>query len=329
MGAVGNASAAGGSGGTSGKGGSGGGSGKGGSGGSAGKGGNAGTGGSAGAPGTALGAVCDDDGDCGSGLTCLEHDEILGDGPAHGACTIACSSDTTCQTKAAGARCVSFAGAEYCVAACELGPATAPKCHDRTDAMCGLLGVIPGSDYCSSTADCGAGELCQDYYCGEAVLGCLPSCRGDFDCGSGQKCDFETGLCIDTTPVGLPLGSACSLDAATDPCNGFCFPSGTAYDGYCSAYCGFNDDLSSCGWNGSGVAPSACFWTSVLQGSLDIAQTDLGFCGKLCDCNTDCTAVGDYCLDDDADLKAVFQRNGYCRPLASGETVDDTYSSCL
>jgi hypothetical protein len=306
-----------------------------GAGGKAGKGGS-GSGGTAGGSATAsanFGRACVKDTDCGSsGLTCVTSTGISGDGPPHGLCTMACSTQQQCMDIKSDSYCVPFTDTDaYCVAACTEGDAV--KCNERDDMTCTAVGEIPGSVACETIDDCDPGELCDSDLstCAQIVTGCMPLCGGDYDCTPDQFCDFTTGLCTSTLPSGLPLGSSCTEPTGnqTDACNGFCLTkTQDATKGECSAYCSLTSDWSGCGWNGHGAAENACLYGTILSAD-EPALGDLGICTKLCDCNADCSAPGDYCLDDTGGgIMNVWGRAGYCRPLIDPETSQDSISSC-
>ncbi len=308
-----------------------------GAGGKAGKGGS-GSGGKAGGSSTAaanFGRACVSDTDCGSsGLTCVTSTGISGDGPPHGLCTMACTTQGQCTEIQSDAYCVPFTDTDqYCVAACAEGDS--PKCNERDDMVCTFVGDIPGNVACETIDDCGAGEICDSRYstCAQIVTGCMPLCGGDYDCTPDQLCDFTTGLCTSTKPTGLPLGSACTEPTGneTDACNGFCLTkTQDATDGECSSYCSITSGLTGCGWGGPPGTPAenACLFGTIISADTP-ALGDLGICTKLCDCNADCGAPGDYCVDDTmGGIMNVWTRAGYCRPLLSGETSRDSISTC-
>jgi len=294
----------------------------------------AGAGGSSGATGSgALGASCASDGDCASGLTCVtETSGALDVGsPAGGLCTLACTADAECTALAAGAYCVAFDEAQtitYCLEGCTTGMAGEPKCNGRTDVACGLLGLLLGTTACTTSDDCAMTELCATGeampVCGEIVTGCVPNCGGDFDCAAGDFCDFSTGLCVPNAPPGDPIGTPCDPDATTNPCNGFCSATDeTATEGVCSAFCTMDPGLLGCGWDGMAVPDAACLFLTRL--SPDLGRGDLGLCGALCDCNDDCEASTQRCVDETGgEIMTIFGRAGYCRVLQTGETEADT-----
>jgi hypothetical protein len=257
-------------------------------------------------------------------LFCLTNDAFAGSGPPGGLCTMRCTTDGQCLELDDDLYCVQFTDTtRVCLEGCTTGSAGEPKCHQRDDFACSLLGVIPGSVVCDSSDDCQAGELCDATgVCGKIVTSCLPTCGGNFDCGPGQFCSFASGFCLNQQPGGLPLGSACT-ESDPDPCNGFCT------EGECSALCTITTLPFGCGWNGQGVAEAACLFTTFLSPPGDAGIGDVGLCGKLCDCNAECPLAGEYCVDESEGLVLdVWGRNGYCRPLATGETEADSFSAC-
>jgi hypothetical protein len=224
-------------------------------------------------------------------------------------------------------------GERYCVQACTTGGAGSPKCREREDVACSLVGLRPGTTSCESTADCPSGSLCDPstLACGQSVTGCVPLCAGDFQCESGQFCDFTTGLCVSAEPVGLPLGSACTHpQGGADPCQGFCDTGSDGQHGVCEALCILQSSLAGCGWDGRAGAPdNVCLFGTVLSPPGDAVFGDVGICGALCDCNADCLRTGDYCVDESGgDVKSVWNRQGYCRPLDTTETQADSFASC-
>ncbi len=320
-----------------------------GSGGKAGRGGTGGTttgsgGSSAGSGGTGnttgtgsnLGRACVKDTDCADAkLTCVTNDALDGDGPAKGICSAACTSNSDCLDVADNAYCVPFSadGDMHCVEGCTEGTAGVPKCHEREEVACSLVGVIPTGVACTSSSDCNSDELCDSgtSECGTFVTGCLPTCGGDYDCGQNQFCDFASGFCVATKPTGLPLGSPCTppTGTETDACDGFCLAgSSDPTKGTCSALCTLNANLTGCGWDGKGAADNACLFATILSGS-DAAQGDVGICGSLCDCNAQCALKGEYCVDESmGQVSSIWGRQGYCRPLQSAETPADSFSTC-
>jgi hypothetical protein len=329
------------SGGTSGAGGRGaggsGGSLLGGSSGTAGKGGSsAGTGGSGNPNSTRLGDSCQTDADCDDErMFCLQSDGLAdGSGPPGGLCTLPCTSDGNCFEVTDNTFCVEFSDSEaYCLESCTTGQAGEPKCQDRSDFACSIVGLIPGDDTCETSDDCSGGQLCSTSgVCGDIVTGCLPTCGGDFDCESGS-CDFRTGFCNDDKPDGLlPVGSPCVPpdEDEPEPCDGFCVPTNdTGTQGECQAFCVSTDTFIGCGFDGSEPAEAACLYGTILSPPGDVGFGDVMICGKMCDCNDECPISGDRCVDETGGyVLEIWGRNGYCRQLADDETESDTFSEC-
>jgi hypothetical protein len=302
--------------------------------------GRAGRGGGAGRASTSngtLGSRCASDGSCESGLTCVTDTSRLLDGksPAGGICTLPCQSDTECRAVAAGSFCVAFDAERtlaYCLEGCRTGVAGEPKCHGRTDVACTLLGLVPTSTACGTSDDCAISELCATTadppVCGDIVTGCVPNCGGDFDCAPGSFCEFSTGLCVQTLPSGLSIGDRCDPTATTDPCNGYCQSKDDAgTEGVCAAFCTLAPGLLGCGWDGSEPADAACLFLTRLSPEPGIG--DVGICGALCDCNADCVATDDRCVDEsNGDILTLWGRTGYCRQLQTGESEANTFERC-
>jgi hypothetical protein len=284
-----------------------------------------------------LGSSCASDEHCGEGLTCVTPASGLLDGksPAGGLCTLACDRDADCRERAAGSLCVAFdaeATVSFCLEGCTTGFAGEPKCHRRTDVACTLLGLVSTDRSCETARDCANGELCArseaQPVCRAIVTGCAPNCGGDFDCAPGNFCDFASGLCSPQAPTGAPIGSLCDPNAANDPCNGFCQArDGAEAKGVCAAFCTLAPGLQGCGWDGSGKADAACLYLT--RWSSEPGIGDVGICGALCDCNADCPAAGDRCVDEsNGAIMSLWGRAGYCRPLEAGEAEADTFEEC-
>jgi hypothetical protein len=353
---VGSTGGTGGASGSGGKGGSGGAT----LGGSGGKGGTA-TGGTAtgGTAGTtpvmsALGEPCASDDDC-DGLTCLLQDGLpSGDGPPNGLCTQACTSDDQCLEFADSAYCVGFEEdanmmpISYCILGCVGGAVGAPKCRTRDDFACGILATAPTTQSCVDSNDCTVNQVCfadvegDPPVCQDMLTACRPTCRADADCIAGQFCNFATGFCTEAEPPPLAIGALCdpTLPPEEDTCNGFCLATDdTNTEGTCAAFCSAGLDAYGCGWVGDGPAPAGCLFATIISrdgaGGISLAESDLMLCGGLCDCNDDCPAEADFCMDENAadptaSIQALFGRAGYCRPLidANGETEADSISTC-
>jgi hypothetical protein len=248
---------------------------------------------------------------------------------------VPCGRDAECREFTAGSFCVAFdadATTTFCIEGCRTGLAGEPKCHGRTDVACTLLGVLPTSRYCETSKDCASTELCGSgetpQVCSTVVTGCAPNCGGDFDCAPGNFCDFASGLCTPSEPTGRPIGALCDPNAASDPCNGFCQAKDDARtEGVCAAFCTLASGLRGCGWDGSAPADAACLFLTRLSPEPGIG--DVGLCGALCDCNADCPAADDRCMDEsNGEIMSLWGRAGYCRPLETWEAEADTFERC-
>ena len=126
-----------------------------------------------------------------------------------------------------------------------------PKCQQRADFTCGFLGLDDTTTECTTSDDCGDTQICNEDtgFCGDSVTGCVPMCCGDYDCQTGQYCDFLSGMCLAGDTTGLAIGAACDPNATTDPCAGFCqFVDEEGTAGICAGFCTLNDQALGCGW---------------------------------------------------------------------------------
>ncbi len=258
------------------------------------------TGGGGGASGASpLGKKCLQDSECKSGLTCLTSGSTVfeGGGPPGGLCTLACTADEDCAAVDRNSICVGFDSAgtvQYCLQLCDQGLSTAGKCQGRSDLVCGSLVDENGQT---------------------TVSACQPSCGSDFDC-KGRKCDFRTGMCVDTLSGTLPIGSACDPNATRDPCNGVCVnyydsqDAAAAKYGVCFGSCTLNTSGVGCGVGPSDQPP----FDSQCLGPQSATAGDPGLCFQLCDCNGDCRNTAFICRPwgDPASADAT-GRQGYCR----------------
>lgn len=248
-----------------------------------------------------VGSKCAQDSDCAKGLICatVASNDMIAGGPAHGVCTADCSaSATACASVDRNSICVSFnrsGSVSYCLQKCVLGaPARgAVKCQGRSDMACADSGNGDGTGYCA------------------------PTCRGDFDC-SGRVCDLSSGLCTDPSKIvgTKPIGSPCDPKSLTEVCKGgFCLtlPGG---GGTCSGFCAI-------GSAGCGETLSATTLDAYCLFTFDPTVTDVGdqgFCGQLCDCDSDCRDPGSVCAPDQT-LQRPSGHSGYCTPKMSGGSV--------
>jgi len=184
----------------------------------------------------------------------------------------------------------------WCVQTCEFGGSTTPtpaqraaKCRGRTDVACSVLADALGN-----------------------VVGtaCIPTCSQDVDCPPGRKCDPRSTQCVDTTPVGDPLGAHCPYgpDASADPCAGSCLPlpnvAGTALAAsFCSQPCvigAINQCNHTSGSLATGGAHGLCYL------SIDNASVgDTGYCVQECETAADCSDQIDPGLTCDTTIKPL------------------------
>jgi hypothetical protein len=169
----------------------------------------------------------------------------------------------------------------YCLPGCKLGtqPGAADKCRGRSDLVCTESLVGSGTGYCR------------------------PACRSDIDCAP-LFCDLGTGLCGDAARTGTPIGSSC--DPQQPQCSGACIAQGTAFT-ECSGVCSFGTE--GCGQNGDPPLDYFC----AVAAAAGAGDGDLGYCAKLCDCDSDCAASSGVC-EPEADLVAKAGHKGFCAP---------------
>jgi hypothetical protein len=306
------------------------------SGGKAGKGGSGGTGGGV-TKQTHLGQSCIKDADCGDeNLQCIGSTGLSdGTGIPKGLCTMPCTDGNDCLDKYDNSFCFEFNKDDhYCIEGCTTGTLGSPKCHQRDEIACSLIGLLQRSTSCDTSADCGSQQLCDSDTgtCGDIVTGCVPLCAGDFDCGDKEYCDFETGMCTKTKPTGLPHGAVCTPPKGTaqDPCQGFCDAGTNPNQGICESLCVLSQSFAGCGWDGLTPDPDhVCLFGTILSPPGDAAIGDVGICGALCDCNDQCLREGDVCIDESGgDVEQIWGRRGYCRTLDTGEALKDTFRDC-
>jgi hypothetical protein len=261
-----------------------------------------GAGGRPGATASRIGRPCVRDVDCGGqGLTCMTaaSSDLGGGGPAGGYCVADCSEDVAiCQTLDPNSVCVRFssgtvAGPAFCLEGCTVGQTTAvatSKCHNRLDAACDDTGApTPGEGFCR------------------------PTCRGDFECGT-RKCDLGSGFCVDASEITgtLPIGSPCD-PSPPEECAGACFAlteDGADGPGMCAALCTLGSPGCGLDPNSTEIPNAACLFVLT---DADGGTGDLGLCGRLCDCDDDCTAYQRACRPwGDAASEEQSGFKGYC-----------------
>lgn len=240
-----------------------------------------------------LGATCQSVADCRIGLSCLASNTsfIQGEGPSAGLCVVSCAADhasctgfdpnSTCVVlDDGGTPTVPDDDAAFCLPTCKLGPAPASddKCRGRVDLVCSETAAGAGAGYCR------------------------PACRSDVDCAP-RFCDLKTGLCGDAAPTGQPIGSTC--DPQNSDCAGGCI-SHTATYAECSGVCSYG--TPGCGQGQS--SPPFDFYC-YLDPSTNSGPGDLGYCSKLCDCDTDCGRADAVCQPETT-LAPKTGRAGVC-----------------
>ncbi len=237
-----------------------------------------------------LGQACNADVDCQAPAFCLNQgsDRFFGGGSALGVCVADCSSDPSTCSQFASAECVPVStdgsGAALCFEACSFGKESADKCQNRDNLICDQL---PGQ------------SANQGF--------CRPICELDSDCGT-RRCDRLHGVCVDNATEAGEFGKSCDMQAAASSCNGVCLRLTSDYD-VCSHRCKFGQRIDCQTANG---AAGACVF-SATSGTLD----DTGFCGQLCNCNTECSHAQAVCDPfGNLDLEQTFGKKGVCAPPA-------------
>ena len=290
---------------------------------------------------TKLGAKCTKDADCGAaGVICLKADstEFSGEGPAGGYCTADCSTGNE-ENKICGPLggvCLGYGEGQkaYCMRSCEFGQVDgSKKCLNRPEVACsGLIANAAGAACDPTKADsCPTGETCYsgDSKCHKIIPACLPTCGNDKDCGGSLKCNPQTGRCTSKALSGKDYGEACvPKDAGAPDCKGICLGFGDNLR-QCSGLCTVNGGLNCGETDPNAPAKATCMWL----GGKGYDTGDQGYCGALCDCNSQC-AAGFICQDfgNDANGKSWkdgTHREGYCKsPKNSEGGVDTGIATC-
>lgn len=247
-----------------------------------------------------VGKACKKDGDCAPGLTCLSPatDSLGKGGPAGGLCTVSCADkgqDDCNRVDTASVCATSSGGLSHCYETCAIGPVTggAPKCHDRADVVCAPTRT--------------------------SVDVCAPMCRGNDDC-PGRVCNPASGLCANAVTGTLPVGSPCDPSSTTTTCIGGCETLGNGAPTMDNSLCTYSCALGrpgACGQSltGSGRQVYGC----VIKSDPTATDGDLGECGQLCDCDSDCTNPGFICHENPVGQSAG--RAGACVPRLTFDGV--------
>lgn len=216
-----------------------------------------------------FGKPCESAADCAPGLLCLQSDsnDWLGGGPAHGYCSLDCTTDPDlCLAYDTRARCQTGTQMTeaYCMKGCTLGDATGEdKCADRPDVSCALVGFLPS---------------------------CLPNCGGDLDCPAGRHCNQADGICIDGPRSGDRPGVECDPSAFATNCDAYCSTLSNG-EGVCSGLCTIGASYQcNVPENTQNVVrlPLCMSFTGDRPG-------DAGICVQRCRCNEDCEHPSAYC----------------------------------
>lgn len=256
-----------------------------------------------------IGAPCASDADCSDAVpnfTCIESTsdvEFEAGGPEGGYCTVPCRDSDDCEALDGASACGFIdpgTGEGFCIALCATG---------------------------QSNAKCGAGEFRAQACVQSPTPGlgaCFPMCTSDEGCGEGRFCGQDimtnSGLCVDTAPVGGGVGAACTPEtAAADCASGICLTfsdAGVVAGGFCSASCTFGS-LFGCGYAPGSPATTVRENFCLQEQDQGGSPGDLGFCFELCDVDADC-AQDDWVCDafGGADLQEFVGRQGQCVPAS-------------
>ncbi|MEZ4431862.1 MAG: hypothetical protein R3F65_05570 [bacterium] len=260
-------------------------------------------------------------GDCRADYRCSPRTEVINaDGREVGVCVPKCEQDADCE---AGRRCDTGSG--DCVprgekatgAACTTNAScngglciTAPEFREGyCSSRCGsqFQGCEPGSvcetvdgaavclATCQSNGDCrgSAGYICRQIaekadQSGDVqpIRACVPRCQSDAECGDGNHCEVDSGLCAPGAGDPNPLGAFCAGDG--DCQSGDCLEAAGWSNGYCTEGCRGDGDC------GGGVCATAAGADRCLAGcdvDLDCRAgyiCDEGGCRAPCQADSDC-----------------------------------------
>jgi len=139
-------------------------------------------------------------------------------------------------------------------------------------------------------------------------------------------------------PTGKSLGEACST-TPPETCEGVCqdleHSNGQVFTSLCMEGC-THGATPACGWAGPGTGPAgaACLYADpVVAKNGGPSIGDLGRCGLLCDCNSQCKNPALTCVAwsgaNAAQVQSFFGRAGYCGdPLGGDAGVNPGLPTC-
>lgn len=245
-----------------------------------------------------IGQECERNADCGAGLECITADSnrFFDGGPAHGMCSMPCSSDFDCLAVDSNGFCLPINDTELmCVPAC-----------------------VPGDSLLGETKCVGRQDLACAAVSGYAF--CVPMCSTDADCPDGRVCDIGFGTCVDGPLRGDPIGAACdpTEDMNTSCASGLCLGF-TEEFGACSGLC--RTGTIGCG-SGNAMPDDPSEPICLALGNVGL-NGDIGQCIQRCNCDLDCTHPDAKCFapfDDDDDALQAFGTIGIC---INGDAADD------
>ncbi len=295
-----------------------------------------------------IGAECTADKDCGAGAKCLtETTNSFGDGaPAHGYCTVDCSTDgSVCGDKAI---CVGLTDTEaVCVLGCKFGE---PPLNYLDD-----LDGDSAPDKCAGRKDVACHGLFNDKGEYSKQDACFPMCNDDENCSAGRACDLNTGLCVESAKLKDKKkgNELCNVAAKDDECLGVC---ARLYDSTDPNTPAEKKDLGICldpctigtiqGGSCGGVSNGLCLLTGMFtptKDGPDGGAADLGACvtaskkGDSCSCHWEegqwsmyfsgvkqsyCLFLGNEACDSTKDCAFTCDTNADC------QSGSDTTSTC-
>jgi hypothetical protein len=285
---------------------------------------------------TKLGAACTKKADCSDpdapGLICITPTQTLlgGGAPPNGLCTAPCDPTELDSCAAFGnALCRAFDVNEpevgYCVEGCTFGAPVGDevKCHGRAEFACNPALTNDDGVTCSTNFDCNDDETCLGGVCTLVTGACLPTCGGDPDCAPGMYCDqaFLSGVCVETPPIGLPLGAPCTVQDEPDDCIGTCQRDASGSNaGHCATNCAFG---SPCGYNSdTGLYDGYCLTISTIRNANE--SGDFALCTPACGCTDECYDVDLTCQVPISELDpSTYSKPGLCLDPLLG--LDEIY----